>query len=115
MAFFLQAVVSGLLVGGIYALIGIGLTLIFGVMRVINFAHGELVMVGMYLAWGFFTAFKLEFHATSIASDKRMRTPVCKLSQLRHDRCRLWLLAEFAHVVANIPNHRRQGFSPVRA
>ncbi len=51
MIVFLQSVLSGLLVGGTYALIGIGLTIIFGVMRVINFAHGELLMLGMYLTW----------------------------------------------------------------
>jgi branched-chain amino acid transport system permease protein len=51
MILFLQSILSGVLVGGVYALVGIGLTLIFGVMRVINFAHGDLVMLGMYATW----------------------------------------------------------------
>lgn len=55
MQMFFQAVLSGLLMGGVYSLIGIGLTIIFGVMQVINFAHGDLVMVGMYLTWLLFT------------------------------------------------------------
>jgi branched-chain amino acid transport system permease protein len=54
MAVLLQSILSGLLLGGVYALIGTGLTLIFGVMRVINFAQGELVMVGMYAAYFLF-------------------------------------------------------------
>ena len=49
-----QLIVSTVLLGGIYALIAVGLTLIFGVMRVVNFAHGEFLMIGMYVAfWGF--------------------------------------------------------------
>ncbi len=56
----LQSILSGVLVGGVYALIGIGLTLIFGVMRVINFAHGDLLMMGMYLTWLIFTAFGID-------------------------------------------------------
>ena len=47
----LQVVVSGLLLGGIYALVSVGLTLTFGVVRIANFAHGEFLMVGMFLAW----------------------------------------------------------------
>jgi branched-chain amino acid transport system permease protein len=46
----LQVVVGGLLVGAIYALFSSGLTLIWGMMNFINFAHGEFVMVGMYVA-----------------------------------------------------------------
>src|SRR5438034_8906539 len=52
-----QLIFSTLLLGGVYALIALGLTLIFGVMRVVNFAHGEFLMLGMYLA---FFAFTLE-------------------------------------------------------
>lgn len=55
MTVFLQSVLSGILVGGVYALIGVGLTIIFGVMRVINFAHGDLLMLGMYATWLIFT------------------------------------------------------------
>ena len=51
----LQTLTSGLLAGGIYALVGIGLTVIFGVMRVVNFAHGALVMAGMYATYFIFT------------------------------------------------------------
>jgi branched-chain amino acid transport system permease protein len=48
---FLQAVVSGLLLGGVYGLVASGLTLIFGVLRIINFAHGAVMMLGMYASY----------------------------------------------------------------
>ena len=48
---FVQLLISGLLLGGVYALSSIGLTLIFGVMKIVNFAHGEFLMIAMYLSF----------------------------------------------------------------
>src|SRR3974390_2538278 len=45
-----QAVVNGLLIGGVYALVAVGLNLMFGVMKLVNFAPGEFLMMGMYVA-----------------------------------------------------------------
>lgn len=50
----IQSIVDGLLLGGIYALVSVGLSLLFGVVDIVNFAHGEFVMLGMfasYFAW----------------------------------------------------------------
>ena len=46
-----QAVLNGVLIGGIYALVSIGVTLIFGVVKIVNFAQGEFVMIGMYASY----------------------------------------------------------------
>ena len=51
MELFLQSIVYGLIQGGFFALFAVGLVLIFGVMSVVNFAHGELVMIGAYTIW----------------------------------------------------------------
>ena len=51
---FFQAVVSGLLLGGVYGLVASGLSLIFGVLRIINFAHGAVMMLAMYTSYWLF-------------------------------------------------------------
>ena len=45
----LQSLVNGVMMGGVYALISVGLTIIFGVMKVVNFAQGEYLVIGMYV------------------------------------------------------------------
>ena len=57
---FLQALLSGILTGGVYALAGIGMSLVFGVMNISNFAHGDLMMLGMYLAYFAFTLLHID-------------------------------------------------------
>jgi branched-chain amino acid transport system permease protein len=57
--YFLQACLDGLLTGALYALIGMGLALIFGVMRIVTFAHGAFLMLGMYASWVMFDKLQL--------------------------------------------------------
>lgn len=61
MAEFLQHCVNALVLGGTYALLGIGLTLIFGIMRVVNFTHGELYTFGAYMAFVLGSLLGLDF------------------------------------------------------
>lgn len=60
LATFAQVIANGILTGGLYALIAVGLTLIFGVMRVINFVHGETLMLGSYLTYFLFTLYGID-------------------------------------------------------
>src|SRR5947207_272905 len=63
-----QLIVSTVLLGGIYALIAVGLTLIFGVMRVVNFAHGEFLMLAMYGAFFAFSLLHFDPYVTLVVS-----------------------------------------------
>jgi branched-chain amino acid transport system permease protein len=57
---FFQAVVNGLQMGFLYALLAVGLTIIWGLMEMINFAHGEFLMLGMFGAWWLSTTLRLD-------------------------------------------------------
>jgi branched-chain amino acid transport system permease protein len=57
---FLQTVSNGLMIGGLYALVGMGLAIIFGTMRIVNFAHGQFMMVGMYATYSLFQVFHID-------------------------------------------------------
>ena len=46
-----QAIINGLLIGGVYALIAVGLTMIHGVMKIVNFAQGDFLAIGMYISY----------------------------------------------------------------
>src|SRR5665647_2706633 len=60
MEIILQSIINGLMIGGVYALIGMGLNIIFGVMNIVNFCQGELLMLGMYLTFVLNSIFKLD-------------------------------------------------------
>ena len=83
---FLQALFAGLTVGSIYGLMCVGLALIFGVMRVINFAQGEFMMLGMYGAFYIFTAFGIQaalginYRPVCCSSPRRAGAVLCRLS-----------------------------------
>jgi branched-chain amino acid transport system permease protein len=67
-----QSVVSGILTGSLYAMIGVGLTIVFGVMRIINLAHGEMVMLGMYGAFWVHVLWKVDPFASILVSGPLM-------------------------------------------
>ncbi len=64
----IQGILNGILMGCLYALIAAGLSLIFGLMEIVNFAHGEFLMLGMYTAFWMYTLFAL---------DPLLSVPVC--------------------------------------
>jgi branched-chain amino acid transport system permease protein len=94
---FLQAFAAGLLVGGTYGLMCVGLGIIFGVMRVVNFAHGDFMMLGMYAAFYLVTGFGVLAFLGPMPGRSSVR---CS----RADRVRDWLAAA---QVPHLARHRR--------
>lgn len=67
---FIQMLINAINLGFIFAMLGIGLSLIFGVVEIVNFAHGECMMLSMYIAYWLYTILKL---------DPVLSTPICAL------------------------------------
>jgi branched-chain amino acid transport system permease protein len=64
----LQQVLNGIVLGGMYGLIATGLTMVFGILEIINFAHGELYMIGAYLTLTFAVAWQLPYYLAVLAA-----------------------------------------------
>jgi branched-chain amino acid transport system permease protein len=60
LAEFVQLVIIGLLAGGVYVAVGVGFGLVWGVLNIVNLAHGALVIIGAYVTWQLFTTFGLD-------------------------------------------------------
>ena len=60
MAYLLQLLVLGLLIGGVYVAVGVGFGLVWGVLNIVNLSHGALVVVGAYLTWKLFSAYGVD-------------------------------------------------------
>jgi branched-chain amino acid transport system permease protein len=90
---FLQTLISGFLLGGLYALIALGMALIMGVMRIINLAHGDFMMVAMYAAYWLFVFFGMDPYISvfivapalflfGVGVQKFLVTPVMKVESI---------------------------------
>lgn len=108
----LQTLIAGLLLGGLYALIGIGMTLIMGVMKIINLAHGELMMVAMYIAYALFSFFHIDPYISvfiaapllfllGVAIQKYLINPVLKVDSILPEN-QVILTVGVAMVLANL-------------
>jgi len=90
---FIQTIISGFLLGGLYALIGLGMALIMGVMRIINLAHGDIMMIAMYIAYGLFIFLGIDPYISvfiaaptlflfGVGVQKYLLTPVMKVESI---------------------------------
>ncbi len=64
---FLQYTINGLTIGSFYALVALGYTIVYGIIRLINFAQGDLTVVGMFLGWSLLTQFGVRFLPLPVA------------------------------------------------
>ena len=82
----LDVVIAGLLMGGIYALIAVGLSLQYGVARVLNIAHGEFIMLGAFASWMLFTTFGVNPMISLVICASRITGSFSKGQETEHPR-----------------------------
>ena len=63
---YIQLLIAGILLGGIYSLASVGLTLIFGVMKIVNFGHGEFLMIAMYISFWLYHYFHIDPYLSTL-------------------------------------------------
>ena len=86
-AFFAGAIVRSLQLGSLYALIALGYTMVYGIIRLINFAHGEVFMVGAFAAYFLFSLTPLAWPVAVIGPDSHLRLHADpQLLAWQHDR-----------------------------
>ncbi len=101
MALILQAVVSGILTGGVYALMAAGLTLVFGVMDIINVAQGAFVVLGAYLSYSLASTFHIDlflglFITIPVMFVLGVVLELALIRPLKRDRTQLSILVTYA-------------------
>src|SRR5579864_2531919 len=101
MALILQAVISGILTGGVYALMAAGLTLVFGVMDIINVAQGAFVVLGAYLSYSLASTFHIDpflglFITIPVMFVLGVVLELALIRPLKRDRTQLSILVTYA-------------------
>ncbi len=65
----LQQLVNGLILGSVYALLALGYTMVYGIIKLINFAHGDIYMMGAFIGYFLINSFQMNFFCSAYCSD----------------------------------------------
>ena len=65
----LQQLVNGLILGSVYALLALGYTMVYGIIKLINFAHGDIYMMGAFIGYFLINSFQMNFLCSAYCSD----------------------------------------------
>src|SRR6478752_4857886 len=105
----LNVALGGILAGLVYGLMALGLSVIFGVVRVVNFAHGEMMTIAMYLAVTLFTAFHLDpllmllpIAAVMFVCGYLLQAGVINMFITRPEHSQFLLMVALATIIVNV-------------